>query len=338
MRYRRLGRTDIEVSVVCQGCWSLVSRDSTWGGNDRRESIGTIQASLEAGVNFFDTAEIYGKGESEELLAEALGPRRKEVIVASKVSAEHLKAGAVEAACEGSLARLKTDYIDLYQIHWPSPTVPICETLACLEQLREKGKIRAIGVSNFGAGYMKELLAVGVAQSNQLCYNLLMRSVEYEVQPLCLENQMSILCYSPVCQGLLTGKFMSVEDVPAGRVQTRLFSKDHPGCRHGEAGCEAQAFEAIELIRGICESIGEPMAVVAMAWLLAQPGVASVVVGGRNAAQARQNAGAGELELGTELVASLSAVTEEVKQCMGRNCDPWNSDSRLERPEPRQGN
>lgn len=335
MQYRKLGRTDIEVSVICQGCWSLVSKDiaAVWEPNDLKDSIAAIHASLEAGVNFFDTAEVYGNGESEEIVGKALGPRRKGVVLATKIGPDKLTdRQSLRKACEESLSRLKTDYIDLYQIHWANPKVPLAETMEQLEELQAQGKIRAIGVSNFGTRYISELLADGRAETNQLCYNLLMRSVEYEIQPLCVENDIGILCYSPICQGLLTGKFASADDVPPGRARTRLFSKDRPQTRHGECGCETQVFRALDEIRKICASINEPMADVAMAWLLAQPGVTSVVVGSRNASQAQRNAKAGELKLAGEVISRLSATTEDIKQYLGTNCDPWRSDSRLEPP------
>ena len=285
-------------------------------------------------MNFFDTAEGYGDGESEQILAQALGSRRKQVILASKVSPDHLtNRQSLREACEQSLRRLKTDYIDLYQIHWPSPTVPLAETIGQMEELRSEGKIRTISVCNFSPSYMSELLAAGRAETNQLCYNLLMRSIEYEVQPFCIENDIGILCYSPICQGLLTGKFAFPDDVPPGRARTRLFCKDRPQARLGEPGCETQVFRALDEIRKICESINEPMADVAMAWLLAQPGVASVIVGSRNAQQAKQNAAAAELELPADAISSLSAATEKIKEYLGTDCDPWQSDSRLERPD-----
>ena len=335
MRYKKLGRTDIEVSVICQGCWSIVTQGSTWGPNDLNDSIAAIQASLEAGVNFFDTAEIYGHGESEQILAQALGPARKQVILASKIGPQHLTdRESARKACEQSLRYLKTDYIDLYQIHWPNPTVPVAETIGLMEQLRAEGKIRVIGVSNFGSSYMNELLMNGRAETNQLCYSLLTRSIEDQIVPLCLQSDMSILCYSPICQGLLAGKFASADDVPDGRARTRLFSKDRPQARHTGPGCENQMFEAIARIRAICASLGEPMSDVSMAWALAQPAVTSVIVGGRNAAQARQNALANELVLPPEVISSLSAATESVKEYLGTNCDMWQTDSRAERPQP----
>ncbi len=332
MKYRKLGKTDIEVSVICQGCWSLISQDFNWGTNDPADSAAAIYASLDAGVNFFDTAESYGHGESEELLGKALGSRRKEVIVASKVAGENLEPSALKKACDASLTRLGTDYLDLYQIHWPNPDVPLVDSIGAMEELRTEGKIHQIGVSNFGVDCMKELSACGRAQANQLCYNLLMRSIEYEVQPFCAANDMSVLCYSPICQGLLTGKFATPDDVPEMRARTRIFSKDRPGTRHDQPGCETQAFEALDEICRISESLGESMVNVSMAWLIAQDAVASVVVGGRNAAQAQSNAKAGDLDLSPDVLTALDQTTRKVKEYMGSNCDPWQSESRLERP------
>jgi len=332
MRYRKLGHTDIEVSVICQGGWSIVSDDMTWGGNVLADSIAAIRASLDAGVNFFDTAEAYGDGESEEILAKALQGRRKDVVIATKVSPGHFEPRRLRAACDESLRRLRTDYIDLYQLHWPSGEIPIAETLGVMQGLQDAGKVRAIGVSNFGVSYMSDLLAAGRAESNQLAYSLLWRPIEHEVRRQCVDNNISILCYSSLCQGLLTGKFASADEVPDGRARTRLFSKDRPHSRHSEPGCEAEVFRAVEKIRGICESISEPMSRVALAWVIAQEGVASAVVGGRTAAQAGENARAAELDLSADVLAALAAATEEVKARVGANCDMWQSDSRMERP------
>ncbi len=332
MKYRKLGRTDISVSVVSLGCWSLIS-DNTWGSQDRNDSVGAIHAALDAGINFFDTAEGYGHGASEELLSEVLFPSqpRESVIIASKVGAQGLRPTELVRHCEDSLSRLKTDYIDLYQIHWPNPDVPISDTLGALEQLEGEGKIRAVGVSNFGRSYLEELLDAGRSESNQLCYNLLWRAIEHEIQPICLENEMSILCYSSLCQGLLTGKFASADEVPESRARTRLFSKDRLHSRHNQPGCEEETFSAIAGIRAICESIGRPMGQVALAWLLAQPGVTSVIAGARSADQAGQNALAAEVELDVEVIEKLDRATRKVKNYVGSNADVWQHDSRMER-------
>lgn len=324
MRYRKLGQTDIIVSVIAMGCWPIVG-DFTWGPQDEADSIATIHAALDAGINFFDTAEMYGNGYSEELLGRALEGRQHEVVIASKVGSEHLTADQVIRACEGSLRRLRTDYIDLYQIHWPSRTVPLAETMAALERLRQQGKVRAIGVSNFGLGDLGDLLAIGRPETNQLPYSLLWRAIEYGIQQRCIEHGIGILTYSSLAQGLLTGKFTSPEQVPEGRARTRHFSKDRPQTRHGEPGCEAETFAAIERIRWISERIGQPMSQVSLAWLLAQPGVTAVIAGARTPEQARHNAAAANLELTPEVVADLNKATEQLKQRLGPDPDMWQS-------------
>ena len=330
MKYRTLGTTDIEVSAVCLGAWSLIG-DFTWGRQGRRDSVAAIHAALDAGVNFIDTAEAYGEGESETLLGEVLAGRRREIVLASKVSVENLRPDDLKQHCADSLQRLRTDYLDLYQVHWPSPDVPLADTLGAMEQLKREGKVRVIGVSNFGVGYLREAMAPRRVESNQLCYNLLWRAIEYELKPLCVAGGVGVLCYSPLCQGLLTGKFTSADEVPVTRARMRLFSKDRPHSRHDEEGCEDELFAAVAQIRRVAGRIGEPMAHVSLAWLLAQEGVASVVTGARNAAQAAENAKAADLELPADVLAELSAATETVKAYVGANADIWESVSRMER-------
>jgi len=328
MEYRKLGRTDISVSTIALGCWALAG-GPTWGPQDEADSIATVHTALEVGINFFDTAEAYGDGLSEEILGKALAGRRHEVVIATKLRTSSAAAQDVIKACEGSLKRLRTDYIDLYQIHWPNRSVPFSETMEALERLREQGKIRAIGVCNFGVQDLSDLLSVGRCETNQLAYSLLFRAIEYGIQQKCVENDIGILCYSPLAQGLLTGKFSSPDEVPEGRARTRHFSKDRPQTRHGEDGCEAETFEAIARIRAICDRIGQPMAQVSLAWLLYQPGVVSVLAGARRPEQVRQNAAAGSLKLSEEVVKELSEATEHLKQRLGPNADMWQSDSRM---------
>jgi myo-inositol catabolism protein IolS len=328
MRYHRLGKTDITVSVVAMGCWALAG-GRVWGPQIEADSIATVHAALDAGVNFFDTAEGYGAGDSEVVLGRALAGRRHEAVIATKVSRSNSSGDGVRRACERSLQRLQTDYIDLYQIHWPSRTVALDETMEALEKLRQQGKVRAIGVCNFGVQDLSHLLKIGWAEANQLPYSLLWRAIEYEIRQKCVDEGIGILCYSPLAQGLLTGKFSSLDEVPEGRARTRLFSSDRPQARHGEAGCEPEAFTAIEQIRHICDGIGQPMAAVALAWLLHQPGVTSVIAGARKPEQIRQTAQAVDLELSSEIMSRLNEATEEVKHIIGHNPDMWQSESRI---------
>lgn len=327
MEYRKLGGTDIEVSVVAMGCWAIAG-DQTWGDQDEADSIATIHKALEVGVNFFDTAEMYGDGYSEEVVGRALKGRRSEAVIADKVSANHLPPAELRAACERSLRRLQTDYIDLYQIHWPNWELPIAETLGVLRDLQREGKVRAIGVCNFGQRDFTELLEAGHVASNQLPYNLLWRPIEFAIQPLCVEHGVSILPYSPLMQGLLTGKFASGDEVPDSRARTRHYDPDkHPGTRHGESGQEAETFAAVARIRAICQRIDVPMAEVALAWLLAQPAVTSVLAGARYPDQIVQNAHAAKVELPDDVVAELTAVTDELKARFGANPDMWQNET-----------
>lgn len=310
------------------GCWAIVG-DSTWGPQDAAATEAAIKAALDAGVNFFDTAEAYGDGFSEEILGRMFAGMREEVIIASKASPSHHAPAALRASCEASLRRLRTDYLDLYQLHWPSREVPFADTWETLMALVQEGKVRAAGVSNFGRQDLTKLLACGVPASNQLCYNMLFRAIEFEIQPLCVEHGISILCYSPLMQGLLTGKFSHADEVPEGRARTRHFSKDRPQARHSEEGAEEETFTAIRRVRAISDRLGLPMADVALAWLLAQPAVATVIAGMRNAEQAKENARAADLELPADVVAELSEVTQALRDKLGPNADMWQTESRI---------
>ena len=168
------------------------------------------------GINLFDSAEGYGDGYSEEILCKALSDRRDKVLVASKVSVSNLKPEDLRGSCEASLKRLGMDYMDIYQIHWPNWDIPLEDSIGALEALRSEGKIRFYGVSNFGKQDLTEALGKGDIVSDQLPYNLLWRAIESDVQPVCVSNHVSIMCYCPMAQGLLTGKFATPDDVPEG--------------------------------------------------------------------------------------------------------------------------
>ena len=185
MEYRKLGQTDIDVSVIGLGCWPFAG-GAYWGEQDDEDSIATVRAALDAGINFFDTAEGYGRGYSEQVLGRGLQGRRHEAVIATKVSASHLSAEEVARACEQSLTNLQTDYIDLYQIHWPNWQIPLSETVEALGLLRQGGKIRAIGVSNFAVRDQSDMLALSDCATNQLPYSLLWRVIEDDIQPLCV--------------------------------------------------------------------------------------------------------------------------------------------------------
>lgn len=327
MNYRTLGQTDIRVSSICMGCWGLAS-DFHWGPQDDAESIATVHAAMDAGVNFFDTAEGYGGGHSDEVLGRALTGVRQEVVIAGKVGSQHLAAGDLVRACEESLRRLNTDYLDLLQIHWPNWDIPLEETWAAMESLQAQGKVRALAVSNFGVVDLSDLLAIGRPVSNQLPYSLLFRAIEYGVQDLCIREGIGILCYSPLLHGLLSGRYTAPDQLSPTRARTRHFSQDWPHVRHEEPGCEAEVTAALQEIRRICDDIGQPMARVAIAWLLHRPGVTSVITGMRHPEQARDSAGAADLALSPEVLRQLDEATLPVKEKLGPNLDMWQTEPR----------
>ncbi len=322
MKYKKLGSTDMEVSVVALGCWAFAG-GGTWGDQDDADSVATIHAALDEGINFFDTAEGYGNGYSEEILGKTLEGKRQDVIIATKVSGSNMTKEGIIKACEESLKRLRTDYIDLYQIHWPSRSVPFEETMESMKRLKEQGKIRGFGVCNFGEKDLTELLKITPIETNQMAYNLLWRGIEYKIKDICVEYNIGILCYSPIAQGLLTGKFQTADDVPDGRARTWHFSKNRPQTRHVGEGCEKETFEAIDRIREIADDLQVPMADLSLAWLLHQEGVTSVLAGGRKPEQVIQNAKAAELKLTSDIIEKLNEATQQLKEVLGGKTDMW---------------
>jgi myo-inositol catabolism protein IolS len=324
MKYRKLGNTDMEVSVVALGCWAFAG-GPTWGDQDEGDTIATIKAALDAGINFFDTAEAYGSGYSEEILGKTLEGQRQKVIIASKPSTSNMSKEGIIAACEASLKRLKTDYIDLYQLHWPSREIPLEESMEAMERLKEQGKVRGIGVCNFGEKDLGDLLQIGNVETNQMAYNLIWRAIEYKVKPICVENNIGILCYSPIAQGLLTGKYQSADEVPDGRARTWHFSSKRPDTRHGGDGFEEETFEAINNIKDIAQDMQIPMGDLALSWLIHQQGVTSVLAGGRNPEQVIQNSKAAEVKLSPDIIEELNKATEHLKSLLGENPDMWSN-------------
>jgi len=323
MEKRTLGRSGIEVSPLSLGCWALAG-GSGWGDQDERLAIATIHAALEHGINFFDTAEGYGDGLSEEIVGKALADRRDKAVIASKISPNHTAPGELRGYLEAALRRMQTDYVDVYMIHWPIRTHAVADSLAVLQALKQEGKIRSIGVSNFARLDLTEAVETGVQLDvNQLHYSLLSRAIEFEILPLCRQFGVSVTTYMPLLQGLLTGKYRTLDDVPPFRLRTRHFSGDRPQSRHGDVGAEAEVVDALAGVRAIAKELGEPMANVALAWVMAQPGVASVIAGARSPDQVARNVQATALSLSPETIARLNEATDPVKQALGPNADYW---------------
>lgn len=324
----RIEGIDLPVSAVALGCMSIVASE-TYGGIGAEEAIATVNTAFEEGVTLFDTAPAYGDGESEELVGRALVGKRDRVILATKASGQTLSAEEIATDCDLSLKRLQTDYIDLYQIHWNRRDVPAEETLRAMEELVTSGKVRALGVCNYGPIDLAEAIGITQLRTNQLAYSMLVRAIEMEITDICVDNGIGILCYSPLAQGLLTGRYASADEVPAGRQRTRHFSSDRELARHGKPGCEKETFEAIAQVKTICDEIGEPMSRVALAWCLHQPGVMSVLAGASTPEQVKQNIEASKIKLSQNALEKLDAATATVKTLLGSSPDLWLGESRI---------
>ena len=298
MEKRKIG--SLEVTVVGLGCNNFGSR------LDGAQTANVVHAALDAGVNFFDTAELYGDGKSEEYLGRALEGRRGEAIIASKFG--HTASGGkanpayVRTAIERSLERLRVDCIDLYQLHTPDPQVPIADTLGALDELVKAGKAREIGCSNFTVGQLREAAAAtppGHARfvSVQIQYSLFHRAPERDILFECERTRTAFLPYFPLAYGLLTGKYRKGQPIPQG---TRIATND----RYRQIVTE-ENLDVVEGLIAFAEQRGHTLLDLAFAWLLANKPVASVIAGATSDAQIRANARAGGWRLSS---ADLSAI------------------------------
>ncbi len=318
MQQRPLGTSPLSISALVMGTWQAGRQ--MWTDIDDAESVRAIRCALDAGVTTIDTASVYGEGHSERIVARAVGADRSRVVLATKVFANAMKHDQVMAACERSLANLATDYIDLYQIHWPSGAfgsdrVPIEETMQALVKLREQGKIRAIGVSNFSKTQLAEALAYGEIVSLQPPYSLFWRQVEQDARPLCLARGLTILAYSPMAQGLLTGKFGPGHQFKRGdhRARNRLFAPEH----------FKRAQTALDQLQPIADRYGATLGQLALAWVMAQPGTCAIA-GARNADQAAQNAAAARIVLSPEDLAVMDRIGRQVTDHLDDDPVMWN--------------
>ena len=318
MQLRRLGKSDLEISPILMGTWQ--AGKDMWVGIDDARTTGAVRAAFEAGITTFDTAEVYGNGHSERILGAAVTDFRDRVILATKVFANHLRAAQVREACHRSLKNLNTDVIDLYQIHWPAGSfktdvVPIAETMGALNQLKEEGKIRAIGVSNFSRRQLAEACQYGRIDSLQPPYSLFWRHVENDAMTFCEENQITILAYSPMAQGLLTGKFAEDHKFEKGdhRTRNRLFKPENFQRVH----------RALDRLRPLAEEKRISLGQLALAWVISHAGTCAIA-GARNTDQAVENAGAAEISLSDDDLTRLDEIGRMVTDNLDDNPMMWN--------------
>ena len=329
MDYRTIPQAGIDVSAIALGCWQFAGGDM-WAGQDEDENIKTVHAAMDLGINLFDTAEGYGAGKSEEVLGRALKGRREEVYIATKASGPTFEARELSAACENSLKRLQTDYIDLYQLHWPRPEMVAGEALfEGVNQLIQSGKIRHFSVCNFGVGDLRKVLPAGAVATNQLNYSLLWRGIEQEIVPTCRENNIGIFTYSSLVHGLLSGKYTTLDEFPESRARTLHFSKNRSGVRHGQDGHEELTARTISEIRRICDEGGISMVEAAFGWVMHQPQVTSVLAGAGKPEQLKQNAAIADIAFPGDFLRALTEATTPLADAFGKQVDMWQIPGRI---------
>jgi len=307
MFYTSLGKTGLKISQIGIGTWQFGDKWWGWGkGYGEEDAINAVKRAVELGVNFIDTAEIYGNGLSEKIVGKAVRDMREQVVIATKVWPTHATYNGVIKACEKSLKRLGVKYIDLYQVHWPNPVIPISQTMRAMEHLVREGKINYIGVSNFSLSQLKkaqEALKSEQVVSNQVKYNMLEREAEKELIPYAEKEGITIIAYSPLAQGLLTGKY-NVENIPKDAVRkiNILFEKRNM----------ARLQKLLDTLREIANRYNATPAQVALNWLIKRKEIVAIP-GVKNPRQAEDNARAGEFRLSDEDINRLTETVEEIE-------------------------
>lgn len=336
MPRRPCGASGLTLPILGMGCWAYGGGEY-WGQQSQRDVDEVVHQAIENGCNFFDTAEAYNRGASEESLGRALrGVPREDVVVCTKVSPSNVARGVLEQHCDASLRRLHLDYVDLYMVHWPisahsirhfttdvGPTPSVAEAFDGLQRLQCAGKIRHIGVSNFGRERLAEALATGARiVVNELPYSLLTRAVELEILPFCRQAGIGVLGYMTLLQGVLSDKYRQLDDLPEIRRRTRHFdSRKVPLARHGLPGAEAETSAALAAIRDIAARHGMTTSVLALKWAFAGEGVTSCLCGSRHVAALQENIRAALEPLPAEVMTELNRVTQPLMAALGPSFD-----------------
>jgi aryl-alcohol dehydrogenase-like predicted oxidoreductase len=326
MKMNKLGKTDVQITTITFGAWAIGGW--MWGGSDENEAIRAMEEAIDLGMTSIDTAPIYGFGYSEQLVGKVTKDKRHKVQLLTKYSlrwqdrqgafyfssamrdgkpVDIYKYGGKESVlreCEDSLRRLQTDYIDLYQMHWPDDTTPIEETMEAMEILLDQGKIRACGVSNFSHSQLESAHAAVPQASNQVPYSMVKRDIEDEVVPYCIDNNISIIAYSPLQRGILTGKMKPGHHFNKG---------DHrPDTPYYKDRNIVAINKMLDQIRPVAESHDASLAQLVLNWTATQPGITAVLAGARNPDQVRDNARALSFSLSVEELNTIESALEKV--------------------------
>ena len=319
MEYRQLGGSGLKVPVLSFGAATFGGSTqlfSAWGSSDVKEATRLVDICLDAGLNFFDTADIYSRGLSEEILGKAIGKRRGNVLISTKATFA-MADGANDQgssrhhlikACHDSLRRLGTDYIDVYHMHGFDALTPVEEVLSTLENLVRSGKVRYIGCSNFSGWHLMKSLAVSDKYgwpryvSHQAYYSLVGREFEWELMPLALDQKVATMVWSPLGWGRLTGKIRRGQALPA-------VSRLHDTAEYGPPVNDEYLYNVVDALDEVAKDLGKTVPQIALRWLLQRPSVANVVIGARNEEQLRQNLDTVGWTLSDEYIAKLDAAS-----------------------------
>ena len=326
MELIKLKKTDIEISPIAFGAWAIGGW--MWGGAQKNEALNALKKSFDLGITTIDTAPVYGFGQSEEIIGEAFCDIRDKIQILTKFGLNwHDKKGSfyfstvhnngapvdiyflaskerVIRECEDSLKRLRTDYIDLLQIHWPDPVTPIDETMEALNILLDQGKIRAAGVSNYNVSLLDAASRITNIVSNQVRYSMLKRDIEKDLIPYCIKNSVDILAYSPLHRGILTGKFKPDHNFNKGDSR-----RDLPWYKKENVN-KVNSF--LEKFKTMADSKNVSVTQLVLKWTLCQPGISCVLAGARNPQQIIENAGAINVELSDEEISYINNLISKL--------------------------
>ena len=308
---REIGNSGISVSQIGLGTWPMAGK--WWGPSDDDTSVRTIHAALDAGVNLIDTAEGYGNGHAEEIVGRALDGRRSEAVIATKVSQQHLTHEQIEAALRDSCERMRTDYVDIYFIHWPNPEIPIGGTLETLTSLKEAGRIGAIGASNFSVKDLEIAGQFGTIDVVQPPFNMFWRSAESDLFDYCSKNGIGTVGYSGLAQGLLTGHIDRSFVLGEGdeRHTTVLF----------QPGTFEKCVDAVAELRSIAERYDKSVTQLVINWLTRQAGLTSALLGMRTEAEVAENVGGMGWDVSDADRDAIEAVSKPIWDSVSHNPD-----------------
>ncbi|MFQ5809255.1 MAG: aldo/keto reductase [Armatimonadota bacterium] len=309
MEYRKLGETGIDISAITLGAW-VYGKDA-WADVKDDESVRAIHAALDGGINIIDTAAGYGGGYSEQVVGKAVKDRRDEVLLASKCGAQPDRIPEQIDVC---LQNMQLDCIDLYQVHYPSPRIPIADTIGAMAEIQQAGKIRFIGVSNFSREQLREALDTARIETSQPPFNVFWREIDDDHLPFCREKNIAVLPYSPLAQGLLAGRFRTPEDIPDDiRSENKLMAE----------GVFEQCVEVVEYIEEVAARHGKSVVQAAINWTINYPGITSAIVGARRPEQAQENIGGCDWRLTDEEMEEISERGLAIARQMDYSSNMW---------------